>query len=328
MQRKLIFRADANVIIGRGHISRCLAIASMLKDAIAIVFVCLQCNKTYVTELIGDFNSEFIEKEDDLFTIVRKEDLLWIDGYHFTEAWKKNIQQKVYKLIETNDIPYIPKYIDVLFNHTPGLINDQFGGKESSAKLHLGLEYALLRQQFLINARTISPVLKREGVFICFGGADTYNLGEKFINELMQQNFKEPIYWVANTSTIIKEKYINTNVNILSNLSEDKMIHYMSNSKVNLIPSSVLSFEAMALRKPIFTCYFVDNQKLINKGLLYEKLASGVAYVELNKDVKNATNNFLTYYDDSNLHNEQVQKQNKLLDGNSGDRIKKIIINL
>jgi hypothetical protein len=102
----------------------------------------------------------------------------------------------------------------------------------------------------------------------------------------------------------------------------------MSNSKVNLIPSSVLSFEAMALRKPIFTCYFVDNQKLINKGLLYEKLASGVAYVELNKDVKNATNNFLTYYDDSNLHNEQVQKQNKLLDGNSGDRIKKIIINL
>jgi hypothetical protein len=102
----------------------------------------------------------------------------------------------------------------------------------------------------------------------------------------------------------------------------------MSKAKVVLIPSSVLSFEAMALRKPIFTCYFVDNQKLIHQGLVEEGLVQGVGYVETRKDVENSIVNFLKYYDNTNIHIEQIKKQQKLLDGKSGSRIKDSILSV
>jgi hypothetical protein len=101
----------------------------------------------------------------------------------------------------------------------------------------------------------------------------------------------------------------------------------MTIAKVVLIPSSVLSFEAMAIRKPIFTCYFVDNQKLINKGLLKQELAHGVGYIETKKDVELVISNFLNFYDDDNLHLKQTLKQTELLDGRSQNRISEILIN-
>ena len=324
MKKRLIFRVDANTTIGRGHVSRCMAIASMLKDDITILFVSLKSNKAYVANLLGDFKSQFIEKEKDLIQIIQPEDLLWIDGYHFSEDWKKEMQAHVKKLIETNDIPYTPKYVDILFNQTPGLTKEQFGGDASSAALYLGLDYVLLRQQFLTIARTNKPILNGNGVFICFGGADTYNLGEKFVRELVRLKFKDPIYWVTNSKNIDHSVYTK-NVHILSNLSEDQMIVYMSKATVLLIPSSVLSFEAMALRKPIFTCYFVENQQLINKGLLNSELACGVGLIKTGKVVKNTIHIFLKYYQKTVLHEKQINKQFLFLDGESNNRISKII---
>ena len=327
MKRRLIFRADANETIGRGHLSRCVAIASMLKDDITILFVSLKSNKAFVANLLGDFKSQFIEKEEDLIQIIQPEDLLWIDGYHFSEDWKKEMQANVKKLIETNDIPYTPKYVDILFNQTPGLTKEQFGGDASSAALYLGLDYVLLRQQFLTIARTNKPILNGNGVFICFGGADTYNLGEKFVSELVRLKFKDPIYWVINSKNVDSSIY-NENVSILSNLSEKEMIHYMTIAKVLLIPSSVLSFEAMALRKPFYTGYFVDNQELIAQGLKEEGLAEGYRNLEINEEFEKAFEELLMFYSDEAKQKELVREQQKSIDGNSPSRIITIINSL
>lgn len=61
---------------------------------------------------------------------------------------------------------------------------------------------------------------------------------------------------------------------------KNQMVKHMSNTRVVLIPSSVLCFEAMALRKPIFTCYFVENQELIYNGLIKLNLAHGAGFIE------------------------------------------------
>jgi hypothetical protein len=101
----------------------------------------------------------------------------------------------------------------------------------------------------------------------------------------------------------------------------------MTIAKVVLIPSSVLSFEAMAIRKPIFKCFFVDDQKIINKGLLKQELAHGVGYIETKKDVELVISNFLNFYDDDDLHLKQTIKQTELLDGKSQKRISEILLN-
>lgn len=325
MTRKLIFRAEVSQTIGRGHLSRCLAIADMLKHTFEISFVFSHSEEDFASKLIKDYAYFLIDNDNDLLHILKKEDIFWIDGYHFSEEWKKEIHKLVGKFIETNDIPYTAEHVDVIFNQTPGLEKTQF--KDTKAALYLGLDYALLRQNFLETATKPIRLDKGKGIFVCFGGADTFKLGNKFVDELLKNNFKDPIYWVTNASTIDEQKYSTKNVNILSNLSEKEMIHYMTIAKVVLIPSSVLSFEAMAIRKPIFTCYFVDNQKLINKVLLKQELAHGVGYIETEKDVELVISNFLNFYDDDALHLKQTIKQTELLDGKSQKRISEILLN-
>lgn len=327
MQGRLIFRTEANTTIGRGHLSRCIAIADMLKNEIAILFVILKSNEEFIANILNNYAFKSINNEEDLVELLQKEDLLWIDGYSFNEDWKKQMRPLVKRLIETNDIPYIPKNVDILFNQTPGLKKNQFIDDNASVtKLYLGLDYALLRQKFLNNAKTSVPKLNDSGAFICFGGADPYNLGEKFVCALLENGFSDPIYWVSNNTEIHRTAYNNKNMFILSDLNEVEMIETMSQAKVMLIPSSVLSFEAIALRKPIFTCYFVDNQKLIHQGLFRNGLARCVGYLETRKDVENAVVDFLEYYNKTEIQLQQIIKQTKILDGKSDSRIKKIIL--
>lgn len=326
MTKNLIFRAEVGPEIGRGHLSRCLAIAGMLKEDFNVSFVFLTQEEDYASSLIKHYPHLTIKHENELFHILNETDVFWIDGYHFKEEWKSKIRKLVYRLVETNDIPYFAENVDVIFNQTPGLDLQHF--KESKAKLFLGLDYALLRGQFLEVAKSRNTLVKGKGVFICFGGADTFNLAENFVDELLLQGFKDKIYWVTNNVIKENEKYTGKNVEILSNLCENEMIHYMIKAKVLLIPSSVLSFEAMAIRKPIFTCYFADNQKLINKGLIKQKLATGVGYIETRENIKLLMDGFLKFYKNEDLHKVQIDIQNKLLDGKSKDRIRSIIIEL
>ena len=103
------------------------------------------------------------------------------------------------------------------------------------------------------------------------------------------------------------------------------MIETMSKAKVMLIPSSVLSFEAMALRKPIFTCYFVDNQKLIHEGLVELDLAKGIGFIDNIDAVNGGTKDFLDYYSNDKLYAKQLCNQEMVLDGKSDVRLKEII---
>lgn len=325
MSAKLIFRAEASQTIGRGHLSRCVAIADVLRNEFDISFAFLQNEENFASRFINDYRYFVIDNDDELLKLLQKDDFFWIDAYHFNEDLKKKIRKRVKKIIETNDIPYHPQNADIIVNHTPGLTEVEFVEHTNTA-LYLGLNYALLRESFLNIAKKPIDEPKGEGVFICFGGADTFQLGSKFVNALLMASFKEPIYWVKNDSSIVANEKMNTNVAILSNLSELEMIHYMSVARVLLIPSSVLSFEGVAIRKPIFTCYFVGNQKLIYQGLIKDELAEGAGYIETAADVERSLDLFFKFYNNKEKHRQHVKNQNKLLDGNSGDRIKKILL--
>ena len=139
-------------------------------------------------------------------------------------------------------------------------------------------------------------------------------------------NFKDPICWVTNNETL--ETNEGDNLKILSNLNEKQMIDFMLKSKVILIPSSVLSFEAMALRKPFYTGYFVDNQELIAQGLKEEGLAEGYRNLEINEEFEKAFEELLMFYSDEAKQKELVREQQKSIDGNSPSRIITIINSL
>lgn len=327
MKRKVYFRADGNDIIGRGHISRCVAIADMIYSDFDIFFLVLSENESFFLSLKIDYNHLIINDDTEVLSVINETDILWLDGYHFLEEFKASAKSKSHKLIETNDIPYSVNNVDILVNHTPKISKTEFVSNNNSVQLLLGLKYVLLRKNFLKLAQNYTKNSnKGAGVFICFGGADTYNLGLKFVINLLNYGFEDPIYWVTKSEEESNKHSFNENVHLLNGLNETQMIHYMSSSKAILIPSSVLSFEAMAIRKPIFTGYFVDNQKLIYKGLLEQGLADGTGYLETNDQVAFATQSFLSFYSNEKKHLAQIENQEKAIDGHSGERIKNTIL--
>ena len=127
MKKRLFFRVDASEKIGRGHLSRCLAVAEMLKSDFDISFIILQQNEAFINRLNINFTLCSISKENEIFNIINFQDFVWLDGYQFSEDYKKQLQQQVFKLIETNDIPYEAKNVDIIFNHSPGVEASHFG---------------------------------------------------------------------------------------------------------------------------------------------------------------------------------------------------------
>lgn len=322
MKKRLLFFAEGNNTIGRGHISRCLAIANMIDDIVDVHFVCKSENENFVKKHVDPRKILPIERYEDFETIISDKDLVWIDNYDLDSQHKKQISVLAAKVIETNDIPYDNKYVDIIINHTPGISKSNFSTK-SNSKYYLGLDYALLRPKFLQNAREDNEEVIGDGIFICFGGADTYDLGLHYVNELRNSNFSSHIYWVTNKSEITLEG--SEKLTILQGLSEEEMILYMKKAKVLLIPSSVLSFEAIALRKPIFTTNFVSNQDLIFQGLINLNLASGIKGIHTKEDVQKSIPTLKDFYENSILHQEQKKNQKSNLDGNSELRIEKIV---
>ena len=114
MKRRLIFRADANTKIGRGHLSRCLAIADMLENDFEILFVSYIENKSYIENLSIPYRFEAILSDANFFDFVNLEDIVWLDGYTFDENFKMRLRSHVFKLIETNDLPYKVENVDLL----------------------------------------------------------------------------------------------------------------------------------------------------------------------------------------------------------------------
>ena len=110
------------------------------------------------------------------------------------------------------------------------------------------------------------------------------------MTSLIKSGFKDPIYFVTlNNGVSISDK----NVVVLNGLSENEMIHYIAISKVAVVPSSMLSIETIALRKPIFTMFYVNNQELIYKGNVELQLAAGCGFIESGDDMENIIKPFL-----------------------------------
>ena len=327
MKRRLIFRVNANLIIGRGHLSRCLAIAEMLENDFVVLFVSSIENKSYVESLSIPYRFEATLSDDNFFDFVNQEDIVWLDGYTFDESFKIQLRLNVFKLIETNDLPYKVENVDLLFNHTPGLKKEQFGVVDSEVKLYLGLNYALLRSAFLEKAKNDEESSSGSGIFVCFGGADTFDLGLRFVKGLLARDFQDPIYWISNKS---KEELpeLSANVDVIWGLNQYEMIKHMSKSKILLIPSSVLSFEAIALRKPFYSGYFVQNQELNAKGLLKNMLAEGCKNLNTHKNFEEICDDLLNFYFNELKQHEIVLNQKKFIDGNSSLRLRKIIKSL
>ncbi|MEN9841131.1 MAG: hypothetical protein RL376_931, partial [Verrucomicrobiota bacterium] len=189
MKGNLLFRADASVEIGTGHVMRCLALAQAWQDAGG--------HATFASVAIPSGLADRLRREQVAFRRIeatvaseadaaatvqaaRQLDADWVvvDGYRFGPAFLQALRASGLRVMSIDDIAHLACYpADLLLNQNLGATPALYEGKiERDTPMLLGPSYGLLRREFRRESVSRAPLVGRAvRVLVSFGGADHEN---------------------------------------------------------------------------------------------------------------------------------------------------------
>lgn len=222
---KFLFRVDASIKIGTGHLMRCLTLADELaRQGHECRFVCrehvghlgaLITSKGYGLTLLPapiDNESESDDRNSDNYELWLgvssqedarqthaslsrfKPDWLVVDHYALDAEWERALVSAVGNIMVIDDLANRPHECSLLLdqNVLDNTITERYELLTSQdCSLLLGPKYALLRPEYAELAKSLP---KRDGVvsrvMIFVGGSDPYHLTERYLRVLTAPQFK------------------------------------------------------------------------------------------------------------------------------------------
>lgn len=275
--KKIIFRADGNSSTGLGHLYRLFALVEIAKSSFNFIFLTHETSthevipRSYEKVIIPRHVTKDTEVDWLCTRFSNNEFILVADGYHFDSKYQKQLKKKNFRFIYIDDLAQEHMYADVVINHSPYIKASHYS-KEKYTKLALGTKFAMLRPSFLKESKNKGlEVSTLSDAFVCFGGADPYNLSFKCAKALLSLPSFHSIHIVLGSAykfeEIFKLKDENPlKINIHRNLSEFELVAVMKNCNFAVVPTSTILYEICCLKIPALSGFYVDNQELIYKG--------------------------------------------------------------
>jgi UDP-2,4-diacetamido-2,4,6-trideoxy-beta-L-altropyranose hydrolase len=277
-KQKVIFRADGNAAIGMGHFIRSLALAEMLKDSFECIYATISPTKEQ-TELIDQVCASQIALPEDVshYEVFKGKlvgnEIVCIDSYLYPDSFKEAIRNKLgCKLVVIEDFSDKYQIADIVINHSCFSASEY--NSEPYTKLLLGFEYALLRPQYFqgINPRNLYNM---SHVFLCFGAADPYNLTCKHLLSLLNSKIVKKVTIVIGISYSFKDDLMKVlleakstqEVKIYQGVDATGMVGLLGYSDFAIVPASTILYEVISQGLPVFTGYYVENQKHFSEYL-------------------------------------------------------------
>ena len=315
--RKVYVRVDGGDQIGLGHLIRCFALAKMLQSDFQIIFACQTIPEKFISELAeAGFVYIGLGKDDDFFELIRPENIVVLDGYHFDSRYQKLIKQVGCKLVCIDDLYDKVYFADLIINHAPGVENWNYNAQVYT-QYALGLDYALLRTAFLNPVILKSPRLDNS-ILICFGGSDGKNLTVETLKIILATNRFGTINVITGESYLGFEELepllkSNTMINHYHSVDEYQMAELIAVSNISVVPSSGILMEVLVLGNIIISGMYVENQKYLFEN--FKKMGAFISAEDFSpKYLKDAIAKALNY----------IPKSRQLIDGKSGQRIIKL----
>ena len=211
----VLFRADASIDIGSGHVMRCLSLANELKKAgNECRFICadLEGNLIDVIRSNGYFvyplkevrltgNSEYsktsglpkIDEKFDAFQTLNaightRVDWMVVDHYQLGGEWESLVKSASRYVMAMDDLADRPHDCDLLLDQTFGRDSSDYKKwVPIDCKVLCGSRYALLRPDFAVAranslARRQAAEIKR--ILVAMGGVDKDNMTTQILNSI------------------------------------------------------------------------------------------------------------------------------------------------
>lgn len=276
-RKKVIFRADANSVIGHGHITRLLALAEIIKHSFECSFAIQQPTPAILDKIQqADISYQVLRLTDasnradelsELAKLKLANVILVLDGYHFSSNYQKWTKELGATLVCIDDLGDRYFYADAVINHSGGIAQTTCQ-TEVYTQLYLGPAYALLRLPFLQQSEHQRSVDRIDTAFICFGGADPLNLTKVALEGCLLADQILHVHVVIGSSyqheTSLKELIDSTaekEIKLHINLTAEKLIEAIRKSNLAITSASTISYEAACVGLGMLTGYYVDNQR-------------------------------------------------------------------
>ena len=184
----LLFRADAGVSMGAGHVVRCLALAQAWRDVGGeACFVMARGAEAFCEPLraegiqIHTLEATSGGTDDARETIRLAENCsaAWVvvDGYHLGPSYRREIVEGGLRLAVLDDNGEQGQYVAaVIINHNLHATAEMYADCPPNTRLLLGAKYTLLRRQFARGGEEREIPAAAQKILVALGGGDEHNV--------------------------------------------------------------------------------------------------------------------------------------------------------
>lgn len=275
----ILIRADANPVIGMGHIMRCLSIADA---AVAlgneVKFLLADENVSTLVEERGYqcivLNSIYSDMDSEIWPEINP-DMVVVDSYYVTEKYLEKLRKK-YKVVYIDDIAAFPYDVNILVNYNAyGSYIDYhqlyLNSQLEEPQQILGPGYAPLRSMFK-DLKKRNQKKNVENVLISTGGSDP----DHFALEIVKAKPKNYVYHILVGSMNLDKAEIRRHAldNIVIHENVSDMAGLISKMDIAVSAAGSTLYEICACGVPLITYVLADNQ--IKGADAFEKLGLAV----------------------------------------------------
>jgi UDP-2,4-diacetamido-2,4,6-trideoxy-beta-L-altropyranose hydrolase len=286
----LLFRTDASLTMGTGHVMRCVALAQALQDAGGrAAFVMAETTAGIQAKLAEESCEVFsiscvIASEDDSLqtsALARKSEADWVvvDGYRFGADYQRALKAAGFKVLFLDDYGHASHYpADLVLNQNAQADESTYSAREPYSRLLLGSGYCLLRREFERWRgwkREIAPVGRK--VLVTMGGSDPDNVTEIVIAALQRLPDLEATIVVGGSNPYFDslQRLVSHDGQRLRLLrSAANMPELMAWADLAVSGAGSTCWEMCLLKLPMLLVDLADNQKPIAGAL--DKLGAAI----------------------------------------------------
>lgn len=350
---QFLFRCDASIQIGTGHVTRSYSLANHLRNqGHQCYFACRSLEGNLISHLISNNFKVFIltsernssdptslEKADIDSTLKATEgfhfDWIIVDHYLLSSAWETALRARGSRIFVIDDLVGRSHACDLLLDQNLDRSKKSYelGSNASKTRFLSGPEYALIRSEFLEERK--SPLHKRPvesdiHILISAGGADPTNLTEFVIGSIANVDLPNKVFIstllgpsMSNCSDYIKS--ISSNLSPKGHVYENvsNMASFLRKFHLVIGCAGSSCWERALLGIPMILFSTSENQSLIldsleRRGLCTRSLRENFISIFLQK---------LESLKRGDLHGES-ESLSKLVDGLGVIRVERTLVEL
>jgi len=280
----VLIRADASLVIGSGHIMRCLTLADQLRTkGMTVAFVCrniagsmfdLLSARGYQTFSIdGNWSQQFDAEET--IKIVSQMfsgglDWLVVDHYELDAQWERMLRPHVQKLFVIDDLANRFHDCDLLLDQNYENSDRYSPWIGDNCQTLLGPCYALIRPEYAALRMTSRRELVNR-VLVFFGGSDPDDLTGMALEALSDSMFVALDVDVVIGSNYFYHSKLEKQVLIRGKTTihrpQPHLANLMAVADISIGAGGATNWERMCLGLPSIVITLADNQVPISKIL-------------------------------------------------------------